>query len=145
MARRYWLKVDGQKITDSAMRTLAHAEAAAQHIATRLGKAVQLGYDDVKPRARRMKRNPDPGSYLDVWRHQEAGRRSRLDFLSRTKPKRLAKGHKARGAKGAPPSFRVDVNNEAEAYTFTATSRAAANALARQYRAAGYYAEVSEV
>lgn len=144
MARRYWLKVDGQKITDSAMRTLAHAEAAAQHIATRLGKAVQVGYDNVKTRKRTMKRNPDPGSYLPVWREQEAHRRSRLDFLARTKPKRLAKGHTARKAAKAAPSFRVDVNNEAEAWTFAAPTRVAANALARQYRAAGYYAEVSE-
>lgn len=224
MARRYWIKVDGQKITDSAMRTLAHAKAAAQAIATRLRRDVEVGYDDIKPRPSRqlqpnpvgrrrpmwsviedtgwrdgrqnfewtlyngprgnyarithgftgtrgraktaierakkqhgyrwdepgvrigqsMRRNPDPGSYLDVWRQQEIGRRARLDRNAATKPRRLAKGHKARGARKAAPTFRVDVNNEAEAWTFAAPTRAAANALARQYRSAGFHAEVSE-
>lgn len=206
MARRYWLLVDGQKITDSAMRTLAHAETAAQAIATRLGKAVQVGYDNVKARAPRQlqrnpvgrivgfaaidqrgkviwrtgqytrdgkptkeardeaarwgfrleplregdfyqktfSRNPDPGSYLDVWRQQEISRRARLDRNAATKPRRLAKGHRARASQKAAPSFRIDVNDEREAWTFAAPTRAAANALARQYRAAGYYAEVSE-
>lgn len=141
MARRYWLKVDGQKITDAAMRTLAHAEAAARHVANRIGKAVQVGYDDVKPKRRTLKRNPDPGAYVDVWRQQELGRRGRLDYLAATKPRRLAKGHRAR--KPAPVGFAVDVHNHAEAHTFTARTRSAADALARQYRAAGFHAEVS--
>lgn len=58
MTRRYWLKVDGRKLYDD---TLGAVQKAAQRAANQLGRAVQIGYDDAKPRRRaklKARRNP---------------------------------------------------------------------------------------
>jgi hypothetical protein len=146
MARRYWLKLNGVK----HYGTLAEVKRVGQEMADVLRRAVQVGWDEVKPKkpaARRFARNPDAGSFLDVWTEQERGRRARLDYLARTKPRRLAKGHQARAARpaGGKPGFAIDVRNKREAYTLAQPTRAAANTLARQYEAAGYQVQVREL
>lgn len=138
MARRYWLKVGGVK----HYGTLTEVRRVGQHVANVIGQAVQCGYDQARPKkpaARRYARNPDPGSFMDLWIAREAARRDRLDYLATTKPRRIAKGHQARAA--APKfggGFAIDVKNGHEAYTLSQPTMAAANKLAAQYRAAGY-------
>lgn len=58
MARRYWLKVDGKRVYNGALATLAEAKRMGQAAADAFGQVVQIGYDDAAPKKRRMKRNP---------------------------------------------------------------------------------------
>lgn len=150
MARRYWLKFGGQTYYAP---TLADARRGAEHVARSLGLRAVVGYDQPKPRPRGRPRtrtyatNPDPMNFLGLWQEQERGRRARLDYLAKTKPARLAKGHQERekAKTFTKPAFAIDVRNKREAYTLTQPSRAKANSLARQYEAAGYQVQVRQI
>lgn len=144
MARRYYLIFDGQKLFGDS---LAHVKEAAQHAADDFGQAVQIGYDDTAPKKRRtFAKNPDAGSYLPVWAEQEKGRQMRLDYLAATKARRLAMSLRKRGgmayaaeaAHAKSAKFAMTARNSKEQFVLYRASRAAADALGRQFEAAGY-------
>ena len=153
MNRRYWAELDGQRIYRDS---LAAIKSIAQATADKVGRVVRVGYDDRPPATgRRMKRNPDPGSFLPVWVQQEKGRQMRLDYLAATKARRLAKGLRGRDRGGAVKAgerraektgkFAVKAKNSKEAFTLYRASRAAADALGAEFEAAGYKVTVSPV
>lgn len=107
--------------------------------------------------ARSMRRNPDPGSFLPVWNELERHRKARLAFLEATKGRRLAKGLRGRGdravraaERGAEKSgkFSIDghgkINGRPQKFKLYRASRKAADALADQFRAAGFTVSVGE-
>lgn len=158
---------EGRKIWAA---TKAEIRQVAQLVADKTGKPVK-----VKPGGRpgassapikkatkrvakrRLRRNPDAGSYLPLWNELERHRRARLDFLAATKGRRLAKGLRGRGdravkaaERGAEKSgkFVVSgrgvVNGREQKVSLYRASRRAADALADQFRAAGFTVSVGE-
>lgn len=69
MARRYYFKnAAGRKVYRDS---LAQAAAEGEALARKIGRAVAVGYDDVKAIAAR--KNPDAGEYIDhAWRMMQA-------------------------------------------------------------------------
>lgn len=148
MARRYWVRIGGRKVY---MPSLADARAFAADMANRLGQTVRGGYDDAPAaRKRTMRRNPDPGAYVDTWREQERGRAARLAYNQATKARRLAKGLRNRSgaayedelAHARTAKFVVVARNRKEAFTLYRPSRRAAEALGGQFEAAGYQVSI---
>ncbi len=103
-----------------------------------------------KPARRTMRRNPDPGAFVEFMRAVEIDRHNRRDYSARTKPKRLAKIGRGRGRAGGAvggaggAKFAVDAANRKEKFTLYRATRAAANNLAAEFRAAGYNVNVRE-
>lgn len=99
----------------------------------------------------RYRTNPDPGAMLDVLWERERGRQARASYVARTKGQRMAKHLRNRdpaaareAAREKTGKFVVKASNRKEAFTLYRASRAAANALARQFEAAGYDVAVRE-
>lgn len=102
-------------------------------------------------RRREFKGNPDPGAMIDVLWEKERGRQARASYVARTKGQRMAKHLRNRdpaaareAAREKTGKFVVKASNRKEAFTLYRASRAAANALARQFEAAGYDVAVRE-
>ncbi len=143
--------------------TKADAAKLAKMLADETGKPVTVRPAKAKPAARPkakaaakkparrvMRRNPDPGMFMDVWRAMEGHRASRRTYGQATKAKRIAKSMRHRG--GSPSEtaarktgkFAVDAANRKEAFTLYRASRSAADQLAREFSAAGYRVTVRE-
>ena len=101
------------------------------------------------------RKNPDPGAYLDVWEHQGRIKRDRAAFMAATKGRRLAKSLRGRDRGGAAKAhergamktarFAVRATNRRESFNLGRPSRRAAEALADEFRAAGYTVEIMEL
>lgn len=146
MARRYWIKIDGRKL----FAKTKPARASMQRLARELGKIVAVGYDDVPARTpRKFARNPDPGTYLPVWNAQRTAAGERKAYLDATKARRLAMSMKRRGVPvdGSPKTARwvLLARNRREQYTLYRPSKAKAQALQRQFEAAGYSTSLNPV
>lgn len=160
----WYIVHEGRKILAA---TKAEARHVAQLVADHTGKRVTVR--PIKSAAptrkpangakRTMRRNPDPGSFLDVWREQEKHRQARLDYGKATKARRLAKGMRGRDRGGAVKAaergaqksakFALDVrgkmNGVLQSFTLYRASRRAAEDLAGQYVAAGCKVVLREV
>lgn len=148
----YFMK-GGQRIFAETKREIRRLALA---VANETGKAVTVR-EAAKPKARpapktrTLRRNPDPGSLVDVLYQLERGKAARREQNTRTKPARLAKSDRRRGVtpatstRSAGKRFAIDVRNRKEAYSIFRASRAAADQLASQFLAAGYTVVVREV
>ena len=141
--------------------TLTEIRKIARQVADETGKPVTV-HGASKPKAkpgaarraaaaRTMRRNPDPGSLVDVLFQMERGRQARREFVAATKGKRIAKSMRRRGGSPAEAGakktakFAVDAKSRKERFTIFRASRSAAESLARQFEAAGYTTVVREV
>jgi hypothetical protein len=149
MARRYWAEIDGERLYRD---TLGEIQRIAKATADKLGRSVRVGYDDL-PRAKTMRGNPDPGSYMDIWREKERARQARLDYLAATKARRLARSFRKPNSAafkrelGAVKTgkFAVEAKNAKERLTLFRPSRNAAEALGADFEAAGYKVTIRPV
>lgn len=131
--------------------TKDEARRLARKIANDTGKPVTVR--PAKAPARRMKKNPDPSSYVFAMAEHEKARAARRTYVAATKGKRLAKSMRGRGgaARSAETAarktakFSVDAHNRKEKFKLYRPSRSAADQLAREFIAAGYTVTVKEV
>lgn len=149
----YFMK-GGQRVfaeTKAEIRRLALKVANATGQAVTVRQAARPKAKPAAPKARSMKRNPDPASLVDVLYQLERGKAARRDLAARTKATRLAKADRRPGrtpataARSAGRRFAIDVKNRKEAYSLYRPTRRAADQLAGQFQAAGYTVVVREV
>jgi hypothetical protein len=146
MARRYWVKIGRQKVYAPNLRTL---RAFAQHMANQLGQTLQTGFDP-PPASFRARRNPDPGSYVDLWHEREKHRAARLAQNAATKAHRIALSMKRRSgrtyekevAARKTAKFVMVARSSRDAYKLYRPSKRAAEALAAEFEAAGYHTTI---
>jgi len=148
MARRYWLKISGERYLLPAGCTRPAAEREGQAAANRLGQRVTVGFDEIRQKTIRAKRNPDPGAFLEIWREKIREHDRRVSRSETLKPKRLAKssyGRRAKSAappKGGPRYLVTAKRGRLVEYELTRPSKREADALAAQLEAVGYKATV---
>ncbi len=151
MTKRYWVQVEGAKIYRKTKREIEHL---AQAMADATGRALQVGYDEVKALGGGpLRRNPDPGHFLAYWRENERGKAARREYLAATKARRLAKtlrdrqpgAVKREAAAFKTGKFLVEAKGgpRGSYFNLARPTRAAADALADEFRAAGYNVTVS--
>lgn len=154
----YFMK-GGQRVWAA---TKVEIRRLAQLAADELGKAVTVrpatspasraSRPASKAKRTTMRRNPDPGSILDVLIQQQKGRVARQDYLARTKGQRMAKHLRHRDPAAAKEAgraktakFKVTAVGKRDRFELYRPSRAQANVLVRQFEAAGYRVQLQEV
>jgi hypothetical protein len=123
-----------------------------QRVANEVRQAVTAGYDDLAGGGLRMRKNPDPGAYMDVWREKLREQDGRRQRSAAEKPRRLAKHDRGRKVSSTSTRVReptgskfvVEARRGREEYLIYRPTRAAASILAQQFADNGFKAAVRE-